>query len=99
MSAANAGAAKAKNAAAPSKNLFIGIPRYCRWRQQLNNVASIWLLRGNVGPVIVSYYDDESTTALVPPRGLHRRQNRYWPSEFVGTDGQPVQGSLKSDRA
>jgi hypothetical protein len=72
MSAANAGAAKAKNAAAPSKTLFIGIPRYSRWRQQSNNVASIWLLRGNAAAVIVSYCGDETTSAFVPPHGLGR---------------------------
>jgi hypothetical protein len=90
MSAANAGAAKAKTAAAPSKTLFIGIPHHCRWRRQSNNVASIWLLRGNVGPVIASNYGNETTTTFVPPRGHFARKNRYSPCRLVGACGRPV---------
>jgi hypothetical protein len=32
-------------------------------------VASVWLLRGNVGPVIASNYGNEIATTFVPPRG------------------------------
>jgi hypothetical protein len=37
-------------------------------------VASIWLLRGNVGPVIAGNYGNETTTTFVPPHGHFARK-------------------------
>src|SRR5580698_10177482 len=46
ISAAKDGAANTTQAAAPSRIFFMEVPRYRLDRQQPNNVASIWLLRG-----------------------------------------------------
>src|SRR3569832_1880194 len=46
MSAVKAEAANATQATAPSKIFFMEVPRYRLERQQPNNVAPIWLLRG-----------------------------------------------------
>ncbi|WP_154071565.1 hypothetical protein [Bradyrhizobium lablabi] len=72
----------------------------CRLRHQSNNVASIWLLRGDAGTLIVRNCDAAATAPIcsINVLFLPKKQMvlRY---AFVSAFGDPVQGSLKSDRA
>jgi hypothetical protein len=52
----------------PSKNFFIGIPHLSRCHTNPNNVASIWLLRGNAGAVMAGNCDGAATTAICSRR-------------------------------
>src|SRR5258708_10334201 len=64
MSAANAGVANAIMAAVPSKTLLMTTSLLVSLRPQSNNVASIWLLRGNAGAVILRNCDGAATTPI-----------------------------------
>jgi hypothetical protein len=68
-------------------------------RHQSNKVASIWLLRGNVGAVMVRNCDGAATKSFC---SMGRRsfcpENGGLPLCFVDGTGDPAQSSLKSDR-
>jgi hypothetical protein len=72
MSAAKAGAANTTQAAAPSRIFFMEVPRYRLDRQQPNNVASIWLLRGTVKHVCLHDVTAATRSVLFHVRGLSR---------------------------
>jgi hypothetical protein len=48
----------------PSKSFFIDIPHQSRYDTNPNNMASIWLLRGNAGAVMFGNCDSAATTAI-----------------------------------
>jgi hypothetical protein len=74
-------------------------PRYCRCDVNPNNVASIWLLRGNAGAVMVRNCDGSATTAFCSKgRRFFVRKTTAYPDVFVDGAGDPVQSSPKSDR-
>src|SRR5258708_30107755 len=68
MAAANAGAANAIMAAVPSKTLLMITSLLVSLGAQSNNVASIWLLLGNVGAVILRNCDGAATTPICSRR-------------------------------
>src|SRR5258707_11723604 len=68
MSAANAGAANAIMAAVPGKTLPMTFSLLVSPRPQSNNVASIWLLLGNAGAVILRNGDGAATPPICSRR-------------------------------
>ena len=71
------GAASASRAAAPSKILFMIVPRSVNCDTQGNNVASIGLLRGNAGALIVRNCDGAATKrfcSIAALRGFFARK-------------------------
>jgi hypothetical protein len=53
-------------AAALSRIFFMEVPRYRRHRQQPNNVASIWLLRGTAKTRLFAGCSSRATARFVP---------------------------------
>jgi hypothetical protein len=61
-------------------------------------MASIWLLRGNVGPVMVRNCDELATTAFCSlARRFFARNSGGYGYGFVNAISGPAQSSLKSD--
>src|SRR5260370_1908845 len=68
MSAENEGAGNAIRAAVRSKTLLMTTSLLVSPRPQSNNVASIWLLLGNAGAVILRTCDGAATTPICSRR-------------------------------
>jgi hypothetical protein len=68
-------------------------PRYCRCDINPNNVASIWLLRGNAGAVMVRNCDGAATTAFcsMGRRSFLSGKTAAYPDVWVDAADDPVQ--------